>query len=156
MKNSIEFQRHVVVDVLLLPHGQGLDLPKYSTEGAAGLDLRAALIDSINVEPGSVVLVPTGLCIALPPEWEGQVRSRSSLAVQGVLVANSPGTVDSDFRGEIKVVLINHSLGNFKISRGDRIAQLIVAPVGRVFWSPVQALQSTTRHDHGFGSTGKE
>jgi dUTP pyrophosphatase len=136
-----------------LAHGEDLPLPAYETEGAAGLDLRATA-DAI-VPPGGRVLVSTGICVAIPPGHEAQIRPRSGLAVKsGVTVLNSPGTIDSDYRGEIKVPLINHGTAAFTIARGDRIAQMVVAPVSRVDWNEVAELPATPRAGGGFGSSG--
>ena len=146
-----------MVTVLLqrLPHGADLPLPAYETEGAAGLDLRAAISGSLSLVPGERALVPTGLAMQLPAGFEGQVRPRSGLALRhGVTVLNAPGTVDSDYRGEVSVVLINHGAEPFAIERGDRIAQLVVAPVARAVWRPVDELPPTARGDGGFGHTG--
>lgn len=146
----------VEVAVVILPHGQGLPLPAYHTEGSAGLDLRAALLESITLLPGARAVIPTGLAIALPPGFEAQVRPRSGLAVKhGVTVLNAPGTIDADYRGEIAVPLINHGDAPFTIEHGDRIAQLVVAAVAQLAWQPVEALVSTARGGAGFGSTGR-
>jgi dUTP pyrophosphatase len=146
-----------MVTVLLqrLAHGADLPLPAYETDGAAGLDLRAAIDGTVVLAPGERALVPTGLAIELPVGFEGQVRPRSGLAVRhGVTVLNAPGTVDSDYRGEVKVPLINHGREPFAIARGDRIAQLVVAPVARVLLAEAAALTPTERGAGGFGSTG--
>lgn len=145
------------VDVALqrLEHAQGLDLPVYASDGAAGLDLPAAVAETQVIEPGARALVPTGFAIQLPAGFEAQVRPRSGLAVKhGISIVNAPGTVDSDYRGEIMVCLINLSDAPFTINRGDRIAQLVVAPVTRVTLSEVDTLDNTTRGAGGFGSTG--
>jgi dUTP pyrophosphatase len=145
----------VVVEVLALAHRNGLALPQYETELSAGMDLPAAVTEDQVLPPGGRALVPTGLSIGLPPGTEAQVRPRSGLAARhGVTVLNSPGTIDADYRGEIKVILINHGNEAFRITRGMRIAQLIVAPVARAQWRPVTALQVSDRGDRGFGSTG--
>ncbi|MBG1233841.1 dUTP diphosphatase [Aestuariivirga litoralis] len=141
------------VKIMLLPYAKGLELPAYATPGSAGLDLRAA--EGAVLQPGAHLLIPTGVAIALPAGFEGQVRPRSGLAVKhGVTVLNAPGTIDSDYRGEIKVPLINHSHQNFVIARGDRIAQLVIAPVVQVTLTQVAALDETTRGTGGFGSSG--
>lgn len=138
-----------------LPHGADLPLPAYETAGAAGLDLRAAIGDPVTLVPGERVLVPTGLSMQLPGGFEGQVRPRSGLALRhGVTVLNAPGTVDSDYRGEVSVVLINHGSERFTITRGDRIAQLVIAPVSRALLSEVETLGETARGAGGYGSTG--
>ncbi|HUR43809.1 MAG TPA: dUTP diphosphatase [Aestuariivirga sp.] len=141
------------VRILRLPHGRELPLPAYETPGAAGMDLRAA--EAHVLEPGARYLMPTGFAIALPPGFEAQVRPRSGLAVKhGVTVLNAPGTIDSDYRGEIKVPLINHGQQIFSISRGDRIAQMVIAPTLRADWMEVLSLEETERNRAGFGSSG--
>jgi len=148
----------VKVEVLQLPNGEGLGLPAYQSTLAAGLDLLAAVPEDapIILEPGKYALVPTGLSIALPPGFEAQVRPRSGLAARhGVTVLNAPGTVDADYRGEIGVPLINHSDVPFAIRRGERIAQMVIAPVAHAELVPVTALSPTTRGSGGFGSTGR-
>ena len=143
------------VAVSRLPHGADLALPAYATPGSAGLDLLAAISDDISLAPGSRVLMPTGLAIALPEGYEAQVRPRSGLALKnGVTVLNSPGTIDADFRGEIGVILINHGDAPFVVTRGMRIAQLIVAPVTQLSWVETTELPTTTRGTGGYGSTG--
>jgi dUTP pyrophosphatase len=137
-----------------LPNGNDLALPSYATAGAAGLDLRAA--ESLTLKPGARALVSTGIAIALPENYEAQVRPRSGLAVNhGVTVLNAPGTIDADYRGEIKVPLINHGTEDFIITRGDRIAQMVVAPVVTVEIVVVESLQGTERGSGGFGSSGR-
>jgi dUTP pyrophosphatase len=132
---------------------EDLPLPAYETAGAAGLDLRAAA--ETVLKPGERALVPTGLAIALPESYEAQVRPRSGLAVKhGVTVLNAPGTIDCDYRGEIKVPLINHGTEDFVIRRGDRIAQMVVAPVVQLAWSEADSLDTTVRGSGGFGSSG--
>lgn len=145
------------VRVLLRPldHFDGLALPRYETAGAAGLDLPAAVDQPFTLAPGAFAAVPTGLSIALPTGYEAQVRPRSGLALKrGVTVLNSPGTVDADYRGEIRVILINHSDQPFIIERGDRIAQMVVAPVTQAELQLVDELDETGRGTGGFGSTG--
>jgi len=139
-----------------LPHAEDLPLPAYETAGAAGLDLRAALAaGALALRPGERLLVPTGLVIALPDGTEGQVRPRSGLALRhGVTVLNAPGTIDADYRGEIKVLLVNHGEASFRIAHGDRIAQLVVAAVLHATIVPVDELTETARGAGGFGSTG--
>lgn len=138
-----------------LPHGADLPLPAYETEGAAGLDLRAAIGEPVTLTPGARVLVPTGLSMQLPVGFEGQVRPRSGLALRhGVTVLNAPGTVDSDYRGEVSVLLINHGSESFTVARGDRIAQLVIAPVTQARLSEVGMLSETARGAGGYGSTG--
>ena len=146
------------VEVHFLPHGEGLALPAYQTAHAAGLDLVAAVADDapLLLEPGRRALVPTGLTIALPEGFEAQVRPRSGLAAKhGVTVLNAPGTVDADYRGEISVLLINHGDAPFTIQRGERIAQMVIAPVSRAQLLPVPSLSATARGSGGFGSTGR-
>ena len=140
-----------------LPHGKDLPLPSYETAEAAGMDLRAAVPEDapLTLEPGARELVPTGFAMAIPPGFEAQIRPRSGLALKhGIGLVNAPGTVDSDYRGEIKIILINLGREDFKISRGMRIAQMIIAPVLQVAIDPVESLDETTRGAGGFGSTG--
>lgn len=142
-----------IIEIKRLPHNEDLPLPAYETAGAAGMDLRAA--EDVTLKPGARHLVPTGLSIALPEGFEAQVRPRSGLAVKhGVTVLNSPGTIDCDYRGEVKVPLINHGEDDFVIARGDRIAQMVIAPVTRATWSEVNTLGETARGAGGFGSSG--
>lgn len=146
------------VDIRQLPHGEGLPLPAYQSGHAAGLDLLAAVPDGqpLVLAPGTHALVPTGLAIALPDGFEAQVRPRSGLAAKhGVTVLNSPGTIDADYRGEIAVILINHGTEPFAIRRGERIAQMVIAPVMQVQLNPVGTLPETGRGGGGFGSTGR-
>ncbi len=146
---------NVTVQIQQLSHGADLDLPDYATPGAAGMDLRAAIEDSMTLVPGGRSPVPTGICIALPEGYEGQIRPRSGIALRsGVTVLNAPGTIDSDFRGEIEIILMNHSREPYDIVRGQRIAQLVIAPVSRVEWQPGTVLPGSTRGAGGFGSTG--
>ena len=143
----------VAVQVKRLPHGQGLDLPAYATSGAAGMDVVAA--ETVTLQPGQRHAVATGLALAIPPGFEIQVRPRSGLALKhGITVPNTPGTIDSDYRGELKVILINHGPDAFAIARGDRIAQLVLAPVVQAAWDEVDELDDTERGAGGFGSTG--
>jgi dUTP pyrophosphatase len=144
----------VKLSVMRLAHAADLPLPSYATTGAAGLDLRAA--EALTLKPGARALVATGLAMALPEHYEGQVRPRSGLAVKhGVTVLNAPGTIDSDYRGEIKVPLINHGAEDVIIMRGDRIAQLVVAPVAQVELIETDSLDETPRGVGGFGSSGR-
>jgi dUTP pyrophosphatase len=146
----------VRVALSVLPHGEGLELPAYATEGAAGCDLRAAVAESLTLLPGGRTLVPTGIAVAIPEGFEGQVRMRSGLAVKhGLALLNGPGTIDSDYRGEIRVVLANLGSEPATISRGDRIAQLVIAPVARATFERVDTLPDTRRGGGGFGSTGR-
>ena len=145
----------VSVSVTRLPHGADLELPGYETADAAGMDLRAAVKADMEIAPGARALVPTGLAIALPPGYEAQVRPRSGLALRnGISLVNSPGTIDADYRGEVGVIIINHSEESFTVTRGMRIAQMIVAPVTQAAWQEVDALPDTERGAGGFGSTG--
>ncbi len=145
----------ITVEIKRLPHGAGLPLPRYATEHSAGLDLCAAVESELTIEPGGRSLVPTGLAIALPAGYEAQVRPRSGLALEhGVTVLNSPGTVDADYRGEVGVLLANLGEAPFTISRGMRIAQLVIAPVSRLVWREVDGLPPSARGAGGFGSTG--
>jgi dUTP pyrophosphatase len=145
------------IAVARLPHAEGLPLPAYETAGAAGMDLRAAVAEDapITLRPGDRFMVPTGLTIALPDGFEAQVRPRSGLAAKaGVTCLNTPGTIDSDYRGEVKVILINLGAEAFTIRRGERIAQMVIAPVVQAAWREVDSLDETARGAGGFGSTG--
>ncbi|MXP40616.1 dUTP diphosphatase [Altererythrobacter soli] len=143
----------VPVQVTRLPHGEGLDLPRYATAGAAGMDVLSA--EDLVLEPGARHAVATGLAVAIPPGYEIQVRPRSGLALKhGISVPNAPGTIDSDYRGELKVILINLSGEPFPIHRGDRVAQIVLAPVTLAEWQEVAELDETARGAGGFGSTG--
>lgn len=148
----------ISIQVTTLPHFEGLALPAYETALSAGMDLRAALAEGapITLEPGQRCLTPTGLAIALPPGYEAQVRPRSGLALKhGVTCLNTPGTIDADYRGEIGVILINHGQEPFVIKRGERIAQMVIAPVTQATWARVDALPESDRGAGGFGSTGR-
>jgi dUTP pyrophosphatase len=144
----------IEVSIMRLANGKDLPLPSYETAGAAGMDLRST--EAITLKPGARCLVPTGVAIALPEGFEAQIRPRSGLALKhGVTVLNSPGTIDCDYRGEIKVPLINHGQEDFVITQGDRIAQMVIAPVARINWIEVKSLESTVRGAGGFGSSGR-
>jgi dUTP pyrophosphatase len=146
----------IAVAVQVLPHGAGLPLPSYATAGSAGVDLAAALERPLVLAPGARAAVPTGLSLALPEGYEGQVRPRSGLALKhGITVLNSPGTIDADYRGEVRVILANLGAEPVTIARGERIAQLVVAPVSRVAWEQVASLPDSARGAGGFGSTGR-
>lgn len=146
----------VHVDIVRLPHGEGLDLPAYATAGAAGLDLVAAIAEPVDLAPGARALIPTGFSIALPDGYEAQVRPRSGLALKhGVTVLNSPGTIDADYRGEIGIVLVNLGNAPVRLERGMRVAQLVVAPVAQVALVERRTLPPTNRAGGGFGSTGR-
>ncbi len=147
----------IPVSIHQLPNGEGLPLPAYATAQSSGLDLAAALTEDIVIGPGKHAVVPTGVAIALPDGFEAQVRPRSGLAAKhAVTVLNSPGTIDTDYRGEIRVVLANHGAASFTVSRGMRIAQLVIAPVSRIVWNEVDALTDSHRGEGGFGSTGPD
>ncbi len=149
--------QEVAVAVEVLPHAEGLPLPRYETAQAAGLDLRAAVEAPVRLRPGERTAVPTGLKLALPAGYEAQVRPRSGLALkQGIALVNSPGTIDADYRGEIKVIVINLGQEPVVISRGDRIAQMVVAPVTRVCLQAVGNVDETQRGSGGFGHTGMQ
>ena len=143
----------VPVEVKRLAHGEGLPLPVYATSGAAGMEVVSA--DDVTLEPGARHPVATGLALAIPHGFEIQVRPRSGLALKhGITVPNTPGTIDSDYRGELKIIMINHGKEPFSIARGDRVAQLVLAPVVQAAWNEVDELDATERGAGGFGSTG--
>ena len=145
----------VEIGVHRLPHAAGLPLPAAASPGSAGLDLRAAVEADVVLAPGGRTLVPTGLVLEIPAGWEGQVRPRSGLALRhGITLPNAPGTIDSDYRGEVAVILANLGAEPFTVRRGDRIAQLVVAPVARVAWVEVDELSASERQAGGFGSSG--
>jgi dUTP pyrophosphatase len=145
----------IAVPVKVFAHGEGLDAPAYATEGSAGCDLRAAIETDLTITAGGRALVPTGIAVAIPSGYEGQVRMRSGLAHdRGLALLNAPGTVDSDYRGEIRVIVANLGAEPVTIHRGDRIAQLVFAPVARARFEPVPELPGTPRGGGGFGSTG--
>ncbi|HZF75354.1 MAG TPA: dUTP diphosphatase [Acetobacteraceae bacterium] len=145
----------IPVQVRRLPHAEGLPLPSYATEGAAGVDLLAAVAAPLVIPPGGRALVPTGLCLAIPPGYEIQVRPRSGLALKhGITLPNTPGTIDEDYRGELGVILLNTGAEPFTVERGARIAQAVLAPVVRLAWEEVAALPPSARGTGGFGSTG--
>jgi len=148
--------QNVQVRLLRQPGGEGLPLPEPATAGSARVDLRAAVEGDVVIGPGQRVLVPSGFAIELPKGYEAQVRPRSGLALRhGITLPNAPGTIDADYRGEIKVILMNLGDQDFTVSRGERIAQLVVAPVSAVDWTEVDALGETQRGDGGFGHTGR-
>lgn len=131
-------------------------LPEYKTSGASGMDIRAHLSDEVLISPGEIKSISTGLFFEIPPAFEIQVRPRSGLAIKhGITVLNTPGTIDSDYRGELLIILINHSSNNFKINNGDRIAQIVLSKVEKITWSKTDSLSKTGRGSKGFGSTGK-
>ncbi len=143
------------VEVTRLDGADDLPLPRYMSDGAAGLDLHAAVTEPTVIEPGGIRLIPTGLALAVPQGYEAQVRSRSGLAARnGVFVLNSPGTIDADYRGEVGVILANLGQASFRVERGDRIAQLVVSRVERISWTERKELPETVRSEGGFGHTG--
>ena len=145
----------LTLQIRRLPASEGLALPAYQTAGASGMDLHAAVAEDVVIEPGGIVLVPTGLEVAIPEGFEGQVRPRSGLAVKhGISLPNTPATIDSDYRGEIRVPVINLGQEAFRVSRGMRIAQLVIAPVARITWDEVRELPGTARAGGGFGHSG--
>lgn len=153
---ALDIPRMPQVQVVRMPHFSGLPLPAYATAGSAGIDLLAAISEAVELLPGRRALVATGLKLAIPAGFEAQVRPRSGLAANhGVTVMNAPGTIDSDYRGEVKVCLVNLGQEPMVITRGMRIAQLVLARVERLEWQPVDSLDSTHRGEGGFGSTGK-
>ena len=148
---------HPRLEIEVLPHGEGLELPAYATEGAAGMDLRAAVAEGepLVIEPGARALVPTGLKVGIPDGFEGQVRARSGLALRhGLGLPNAPGTIDSDYRGELGVIMANWGAEPFTVERGMRIAQLVIAPVVQAARERVEKLSDTARQEGGFGHTG--
>ena len=146
----------IAVPLKVFPHGEGLDAPSYATEGSAGCDLRAAIEAELTITAGGRALVPTGIAVAIPPGYEGQVRMRSGLAHdKGLALLNAPGTVDSDYRGELRVIVANLGAEPVTIHRGDRIAQLVFAPVVQARFERVAELPPSARNTGGFGSTGK-
>jgi dUTP pyrophosphatase len=145
------------VHIQTLPHGEGIDLPFYATTHAAGADLRAAIDADITIEPGKHALIKTGFAMALPDNYEAQIRPRSGLALKhGITVLNSPGTIDADYRGEVGIILINHGSEPFIVQRDDRIAQMIIAPFVQVDFQAVDSLSETERGSGGFGSSGRK
>ena len=145
----------VTVEIKQLEHGQGLDLPHYATADSAGADILAAVDEDVTLAPGARAMIPGGFAMGLPPGFEAQVRPRSGLAAKnGVTCLNTPGTIDADYRGEVKVILINLGAEPFTVHRGMRIAQMVITPVTRAEWLPVANLDETERGEGGFGSTG--
>lgn len=157
-KSAIPYENAIMtptVRIKRLPHGSDLELPRYETALAAGCDVRAAVDAPITLRTGERFMVPTGIAIALPEGWEAQMRPRSGLAAKnGVTCVNAPGTIDADYRGELKVILINHGAEDFIINRGDRIGQMVIAPVFQARFDEVDTLDETVRGEGGFGSTG--
>ena len=147
--------KRLKIQILRLPHGEGVPLPKYMSHSASGMDLYAAVDDEITLKPGERKLIPTGFKMALPEGYEAQVRPRSGLAVKnGISVLNTPGTIDEDYRGEVGVILINHGSEDFKVKRNDRIAQMVINKVEQADIEEVQSLSETHRNSGGFGHTG--
>jgi dUTP diphosphatase len=145
------------VRIRRLAAARDLPLPSPASPGSAGFDLRAAIAEEVLLRPGERLLVPTGVVLEIPPGWEGQVRPRSGLALRhGIGIVNAPGTIDSDYRGEVAVILVNHGEAPFSLKRGDRIAQLVIARVESVEWEEADALAESGRGEGGFGSTGVE
>ena len=145
----------VVISITRLPHGMDLPLPGYETADSAGMDIRAAVDRPIEIAPGGRALIPTGFKMALPRGFEAQIRPRSGLALKkGITLPNSPGTIDADYRGEVGIILMNAGEETFTIERGDRIAQMVIAPVLQARWNEVESLDETARGEGGFGSTG--
>ena len=145
----------IEVVIKRLAHGVDLPLPAYATAGAAGMDVCAAVSDDVTLEPGARALIPTGYAIALPVDYELQIRPRSGLALKsGIMVVNSPGTIDADYRGEVQILLLNAGTERFVVTRGMRIAQAVLAPVYRAVWRESESLEATLRDAGGFGSTG--
>jgi len=145
----------VSIQITRLPHGKDIELPSYETVGSAGMDIRAAVLEPISLKPGARALVPSGFKMALPEGYEAQIRPRSGLALKkGITLPNSPGTIDTDYRGEVGVILMNLGHENFVIERGDRIAQMVIAPITVGVWVEASELDETARGQGGFGSTG--
>ena len=147
----------ILVKIKVLRNGDGLPIPEYQTKDSAGMDLHSAIIENLEIKPSAKEIVPTGIALAIPPGYEAQIRPRSGLAAKhSITVLNTPGTIDSDYRGEIKVIIINHGREKYIVKRGDRIAQIIFAPIARAKIKSVSELSETTRGECGFGSTGIE
>ena len=145
----------IAIQIRRLPEGEGLPMPAYMSEHAAGADLCAAISDELTLLPGARALIPAGFCMALPAGYEAQIRPRSGLALKsGITLLNSPGTIDADYRGPVNIIMANFGTEPFRVRRGDRIAQMIIAPVSRASFEIVESLSETQRHDGGFGSTG--
>jgi dUTP pyrophosphatase len=152
----LRLARPITVKVMRLPSGEGVPLPSFATAHAAGADLRAAVPQSVTLQPGEIRLVPCGFAMALPPGYEAQVRPRSGLSSQhGLTLINSPGTIDADYRGEVQVPLVNHGKEAFTVERGMRVAQMVIAAVPKVAFAEVEELDETARGKGGFGHTGK-
>ena len=148
---------HAIVEIQVLSHGEGLELPFYASAQAAGADIRAAVTDDVIIKPGAFALIKTGFSMALADGYEAQIRPRSGLAYKhGVTVLNSPGTIDADYRGEVGVILINHGSQPFVVTRGERIAQMVIAQFVQASFSAVDTLSETVRGEGGFGSSGRK
>ncbi len=155
MKNTLLSTQTLSVSIRRLPGYEDIPLPEYQTESSAAMDIHAATNETLTLEPGAIALIPTGFAMAVPEGYEAQIRPRSGLAVKhGVTVINSPGTIDSDYRGEVKIALVNLGSESFEITRGMRIAQMLIAPVPRINWQIAEELPSTERGAGGFGHTG--
>ncbi len=151
-RNKVE---KIKIRITRLRENEDLPLPTYATEGSAGMDLFADVENEIVIKPGEIAMVPTGIAIELPPGYEAQIRPRSGLAINyGITLLNTPGTIDSDYRGEIKVILINLGKNDFVVKRGDRIAQMIISKYTKVIWEETKELNKTKRGEGGFGHTG--
>lgn len=143
------------IDIKILEHGKDLPIPSYATSGSSGVDLYAAIDDDVIANPGDVKLIPCGICLSIPKGYEGQIRSRSGMSLKhGIVVLNSPGTIDADYRGEIKTIIMNVSRIAFNIKRGMKLAQLVITPVVQASFNVVDEIDETARADGGFGSTG--
>ena len=148
--------KQLKIQITKITGNDDISLPQYMSEAAAGMDIHAAVIDDVIIEAGKIVLIPTGLAIALPQGFEAQIRPRSGLAFKhGISLVNTPGTIDADYRGEIKIILINHGAEKFVIKRGERIAQMVINKVERACWETVDTLETTQRGAGGFGHTAK-
>jgi len=155
MKNTTLNTATLSVSIKYLPGCEDIPLPAYQTESSAAMDIHAAVSEALVIEPGAIALIPTGFAMAVPEGFEAQIRPRSGLAVKhGITVINSPGTIDSDYRGEVKIALVNHGALAFEVTRGMRIAQMLIAPVPRVAWEVSEELPATERGAGGFGHTG--
>jgi dUTP pyrophosphatase len=151
----VHLDSHISIPISRIPGSEDIPLPAYESAGASGMDVRAAVKSAIRLQPGQIALIPSGFAIALPPGYEAQLRPRSGLAARhGIALVNSPGTIDSDYRGEVAVALINLGTEVFEITRGLRIAQMVIAPVMRAEWNEVRNLEPTSRSGGGFGHTG--
>jgi dUTP pyrophosphatase len=154
-KISPQKMEKLKIKITRLRQNHDLPLPQYTTEGSAGMDIYADIEDEMIIKPGEIVMIPTGIAIELPPGYEAQIRPRSGLAINhGITLLNTPGTIDSDYRGEIKVILINLGKKEFKVKRGDRIAQMVVSKYAKVEWEETDELNATKRGAGGFGHTG--